>query len=172
MSIPFRACCWAGKRCRGFSSHGNRITVHSMLSWLTSKYAAKFYRCFIVTCSKLLYIQHFQSSQASLWNEGTFLTPDSNPSARTKHSIGPLPGVKGIDRKREPMQASAIDFRDSIRDAKYSFHVLCEVRDYLGSVSQGLVQGSESRPQFIKLVELFGDGKLGDICSQTLRPIR
>jgi hypothetical protein len=84
-------------------------------------------------------------------------------------SIDSMPDVKG---KAKRTQATAMDFRDSIRDAKYAFLILCEVRDYLGSVSQNLVQGSESRPQFIRLVELFGDGKLGDTCYQTQRPIR
>jgi hypothetical protein len=75
------------------------------------------------------------------------------------------------ERLMESAGTSSTRLRHGIREAIYAFRILRDVQAHLRDLSaqQHAVEFSAS---FVRLAELFGDGKLGDVGSRLLKRIR
>ena len=131
---------------------------------------------------QLIYLRHFQTSLTILWNDNSLgldslakLTElgDAEDAGDFLQNL-----ANSIDAITLSMKAflellgNAIDdFNAQVRKAKRSFHLLLAAQTYLRELSPQIHAMELSMP-FIRLVGLFGDGKLEDIYPKLLKRIQ
>jgi hypothetical protein len=131
----------------------------------------------------LVYLRHFQNPLTLQWKGvptslATELeTPNAidNPLAgqfiqKIKTSLQEVSIGRSEAKLSTSLDSAISSFRHSVQSAKLYFLILVDIQMYLRELSSQPTL--ELTANFVRLMELFGDGRLGDTCDKLLKRVR
>jgi hypothetical protein len=131
----------------------------------------------------LVYLRHFQNPLTLLWKgvptslAKDLETPDAINDPPThqliekiKTSIQDVSIGKGRSKLSASLNSAISSFHHSAQSAKLYFLILVDIQQYLRQLSSKPTL--DLTTNFVRLMELFGDGRLEDICDKLLKRVR